>query len=169
MCRLGGPHRIVPFLVAVAAVVGVPIRLDAVTEPADAKVYGGGLCVTDSWPGNIVRTMAGRLTSNVQNHVQCPIIADSEMNPSQGLDIVRVYIVEGNSTPHSTCRVSLISATTGLEMTGVTMPAITAAGNQTKAWSLPGTGPQYPRYLLQCTLSAGSSLNEYEIQEKATP
>jgi hypothetical protein len=158
----------------VLALVGLSVAVGGaqVARAVDAKVYPGALCVpAAAWNQSLSRGQStGTMTViNFQKEIWCPIIGDNE-NSSLGLSKIKVYMLESSSTaagdnPNTVCTVYSDSALDGLPSDSAQMTA--SSGIVTLSTTMTSKPPVAPaRYVMKCVLTAGSTLHEYEIEEK---
>jgi hypothetical protein len=159
--------KISTMLLAVAAALSPawPVR-------ADGKTYPGATCVGDTyarWLG--VGDAAGTISVNYETSLYCPLVGDSELGASKGLNPVRVYVWESTVTPtpageqaNTTCTVARFGALGGVPFDSSSGTA--SAGNYTMPLSLTAaSGPQWARYSLYCRLTRQSTLYQYDADE----
>jgi hypothetical protein len=156
---------------ALGALVVVALLVSS-TAFADGKIYPGSLCVAQTWDsGGIERDEFGDVQDDFGGAVlSCPIIGDSEANPTTGLSSVHVYVDNeaGDPSTDSSCTLYSYSATGTTPFDQSPKVKAVNVGNQRLDLSLNKTGgPQFPRYYLICVLAGNSStLFEYEVTER---
>jgi hypothetical protein len=150
-----------------------PLASTADPANADGKVYPGALC--SGQPLNVsslTHTANGELkntSSSASRTTHCPIMTDSYTSKAGA--IARFYVRESNATTTRTSCTMRSFSWAGTEYNNVTDTADEpTAGNtgrnQVLDFTLPAVAASPMLYTLSCSLSAGSTLYEYEIQEK---
>jgi hypothetical protein len=139
-----------------------------ISETRDAKVYPGTLC----WAANGLNDLLfhhwkGLAVNNAGNWMEtwCPIITDKDSNAT-GLNVLRIKInesVPGFANGGTSCDVHAYTNTG----TFLTSAGGTVSGTGERIISLPLThSGANAIYTVQCFLSVGSWLNEYEVEER---
>jgi hypothetical protein len=150
-----------------------PLASTADPANADGKVYPGAMCSgTPLNVSSLNHTATGELkntSSSLTRTTHCPIMTDT-YNSKNGA-IGRFYVRESNATTARTSCTLKSFSWTGTEYNSVTdtanEPASGNSGlNQVLDFTLPAVAASPMLYTLSCSLSAGSTLYEYEIQEK---
>jgi hypothetical protein len=139
---------------------------------ADGKTYAGAMCVGDTFGRYVgLSTTTGSLTVDVETSLYCPLVGDSELAASKGLNPVRVYLFESTVTPtppgeqaNTSCTIARFGALHGVPYDSQSGTA--SAGQYTMPLSLTtANGPQWARYSLYCRLTRGSTLYQYDADE----
>jgi hypothetical protein len=139
---------------------------------ADAKVYPAAMCASSQWSTYVNRaTNAGSVIVDVHTPLFCPAIGDSEATSTSGLTVARIRLFESTNPPgpgqieDTSCTV--YSYSSSMVLFDSDSGGAGGSGPRTITLDLPDSGgPQYPHYLIRCTLTGGSMFYEYEVEER---
>jgi hypothetical protein len=140
---------------------------------ADGKTYPGSVCVgTDYGTYLSLDDVQAAVKVSAETSLYCPMIGDSELAASKGLNPVRVYLNESTITPtpageqtNTYCTVARYGSLHGVPFDSMNATA-SAGGNVTVSLSLTtANGPQWARYGLFCRLTRNSTLYGYDADE----
>jgi hypothetical protein len=144
-----------------------------VARADDAKLYPGAICAPAAWNAPISRdNTIGAVTVDHQSDLWCPLLGDSEGTYAGMTAVVSVGesfgTFPGDTVSYTTCTLSSFGLLDGTPYDSSTK-SVTVEGQSTMATlSLTKNTapvPVHARYILHCTLTGGSSIYQYSVDE----
>jgi hypothetical protein len=145
----------------------------AAPSRADGKTYPGSMCVGSDYSVYLtLDDVQAAVSVSAETSLYCPMVGDSELGASKGLNPVRVYLNESTVTPtpageqaNTSCTVARYGSMHGVPFDSMNATA-SGGGQVTLSLSLTtANGPQWARYGLFCRLTRNSTLFGYDADE----